>query len=292
MSSSWDTEPRGHQGTEWWQTLSVTWAGTTLRLQPTGKTFNGSLNQNIQLADQAERFYLLRMPHEERVRRHIYGHLARTYREEGFTSPAGTYRYRAIAEQACFMHHVAHEGIRVLQPVAIAHDGSSLLVPFLQAEPLDEYLQRGKTEAVGAILANLTQAHQKDIVLGDRWGSNTLVTPEGIVEVDFDIVLEGPMAKAFELGKLFYHLLFYASDREQMLAYLEGYLNKHRTTFSEGYDLTAVQLFIRKHAEVFGTRKTVVIDTAHERNLLSVSTEHTEQFISIVQVLQRHQAFA
>jgi tRNA A-37 threonylcarbamoyl transferase component Bud32 len=286
MASSQVAGQRNPQETERVQTISVALAETTLCLQPTGKTIQGSLNQNIQLVDQEGRLYLLRLPQEERVRRSTYEHLATTYREEGFTSSASSHRYRTIPEQAWFMNHAAQEGIRALQPVAIAHDATSMLIPFLQAEPLDEYLQQGQTEAVGAILANLTTAHHKGLILGDRWGSNTLLTPEGVVEVDFDIALEGPTAKEFDLGKLFYHLLFYASDHEQMLTYLQGYLNKNRATFSQGYDLVTVQFFIRTHMQLFGVWKTVVIDTVHESNTLPVSQEHAEQLISILQAVQ------
>ena len=286
MTSSQVAGQRKPQETEQVQILSVALAETSLYMQPTGRTIQGSLNQNIQLVDQEGRFYLLRLPQDERVRRRIDEHLAITYREEGFTSSAGSHRYRTISEQAWFMNHAVQEGIRVLQPVAIAHDAASMLVPFLQAEPLDEYLQQGQTEAVGAILANLTKAHHKGLIFGDRWGSNTLLTPGGVVEVDFDIALEGPTAKEFELGKLLYHLLFYASDREQMLAYLQEYLNKNSATFSQGYDLTTVQLFIRTHRQLFGVWKTVVIDTVHENNILPVSREHAEQLISILQAVQ------
>jgi tRNA A-37 threonylcarbamoyl transferase component Bud32 len=284
MSSLQDVELRDQQGTERVHPFRVPMAEATLRLRPTGRTFPGSLNRNVQLTDQTGRLYLLRMPQKER--RHIYEHIAITYRAEGFTAPTSTYRYRTIAEQARFMHHVAHEGIRVLHPLAIAHDTSSLLVPFLQAESLDAYLQHGETEAVGAVLANLTHAHHKGIVLGDRWVCNTLIMPQGIIEVDFDIVLEGPQAKEFELGKLFYHLLFYASDREQMLTYLEGYVNKERATFAKEYDLAKVQFFIRTHTEVFGASTTVVIDPIHQSTIPPVSREHADQLLSILQAVQ------
>jgi hypothetical protein len=144
MASSQVTGQRNPPEAERVQILSVALAETILYLHPTGRTIQGSLNQNIQLVDQEEQFYLLRLPQEERVRRHIDEHLATTYREEGFTSAAGSFRHRTIPEQAWFMYHAAQEGIRVLQPVAIAHDATSMLVPFLQAEPLDEYLQQGK----------------------------------------------------------------------------------------------------------------------------------------------------
>jgi len=275
---------RNQQETAWLSPLFLACSQTTLKLQPTGRTFHGSLNQNIQLADQVGRLYLLRQPHQER--RPIYAHLSATYREEGFSSPESAHGYRTIVEQARFMRQAVKAGIRVLQPLAIAHDATSLLMPFLQAEPLDEYLQQGKTEAVGAILRNLTRAHHKGIVLGDRWGANTLITPAGIVEVDFDIALEGPLAKEFELGKLFYHLLFYAADRQQMLAYLDRYLHTYGESFASAYELARVQFFVRKHAEVFGARQTVVIDTVHQSNIPPVSQEHTDHFISIVQAMQ------
>ena len=117
-------------------------------------------------------------------------------------------------------------------------------------------------------------------------GSNTLLTAEGVVEVDFDIALQGPTAKEFELGKLLYHLLFYASDREQKLAYLQGYLNRNSAIFSHGYDLATVQLFIRTHLQVFGVRKTVVIDILHASTILPVSQEHAEELISMLQAVQ------
>ncbi len=282
VASYLDAGQKDQQDTEWLQILCGGLSQSPL--QSTGRIFQGSLNRNIQLADPKGRSYLLRIPHQKR--RSIYEHLATTYREEGFTSLESFHRYRTIAEQARFMQQAAREGIRVLPAVAIAHDASSLLVPFLQAQPLDVYLLQGEMEAVGAILANLTQAHQKGLILGDRWGSNTLITAEGIVEVDFDIALEGPTAKEFELGKLFYHLLFYASNRQQMLAYLQGYLSTNRATFSRRYNLATVQFFISKHAEVFGVRKTVVIDPENERNILPVSGEQADQLIGILQSVQ------
>jgi hypothetical protein len=83
-----------------------------------------------------------------------------------------------------------------------------------------------------------------------------------------------------------YHLLFYASNPDQMLAYLQGYLDKNSATFSLGYDLATVQWFIRTHVQVFGVRKTVVIDPVHESNILPVSQEHAAQLIGILHAVR------
>ncbi len=257
--------------------------GQTLSLQATGKVFEGSLNNNYQLSDQHGRFYLLRSPKTETP---VKAQLAIWYPQQGFSPPNGIHRYRTIQEQADFSVHAAHEGVSVLQPFAVASDGSTMLVPFLSnVEPLDDYLQKGGIDAVTGVLDNLLLAHQKSIVIGDRWGANTLITQTGALEIDFDIAFEGRFAKVFELGKLLYHIVHFSSNRKQILEVLKSFTQEHKKDIAATYDLPMVQFFINRHAQLFGDT-TEKIDTVKEHEQRSVTKAQSDRLLNIFKQLK------
>ena len=244
---------------------------STVTLQSTGQLFEGTLNRNIQYRDQAGNLYLLRVPKQETP---IKADLAVKYPEQGFAPPRGFHRYRSIAEQFTFMKQALAAGLEVLEPTAIARDATTMIVPFLQeAIPLDVYLHSGRTEAVPAVLDNLLAAHQKGLVFGDRWGTNTLVIPEGMKEIDFDIAFEGSRAKEFELGKLLYHIVHFSSERDTVLTVLHNHFEQHKAVYTQQYNLPMVRLFIANHFKMYGGKQTVAIDTIKELGNPPVNAE-------------------
>lgn len=269
-------EPLGHDsGLE----ISLDLPQLRTILFPTGQIFEGTLNRNFQYRDEAGRLYLLRVPKEDTP---IKEDLMQKYPEQGFSPPIGSHRYRSILEQFIFMRDAAAKGIKVLMPIAIAGDFSSMIIPFVEnAQPLDEYLKSGRTEAVTGVLDNLFHAHSEGIVFGDRWGANTLVTPTGIIEIDFDIAFEGEFAREFEIGKLLYHIVHFSTDRDVMLKLLEDYFHRNRTVYFE-YNLELIKFFIGNHFKLYGGEQTTAIDTTKDLNIGSVTAKQAERLLEII----------
>ena len=119
--------------------------------------------------------------------------------------------------------------------------------------PTIDYIKGGKTNVVPAVVDHLLLfAHQKDIVFGDRWTPNTIVTPEkdfveeDFKEIDFDIQLSGRYAKEFELSQLLYSLVVYSSSREAMMGVMQDYLRKRKDGL-ETYNKDALSAFLSGH---------------------------------------------
>lgn len=258
-----------------WTEIVIDFPDRVVSLKRTGLVLEGTLNKNYELIDETGSRYLLREPKPDPA---IKKYLADWYPKQGFIEPT----YRTIWEQFNFMNDAATVGIQVVRPIAIARDGSTLIMPFLEDERFDQYLQRGETELIQNVLDNVLAAHTKGFVFGDRWCTNTLITPEGIKEIDFDILLRGPYAKEFELGKLLYHTVYFAKDRKKVLSTLEEYMAEHRNEISIIYSPTLVESFIRKHAQLFSGAEPVVVNTLTNQVLTPINEADTERLLDLL----------
>lgn len=223
--------------------------GAEISLQSTGDILKGELNNNYILRDSEGKLYVWRIPKENpTVLSEIQDELTQT----GFLTSGGSYRFRSIPEQIDFMNSTSQA--RLKTPPVLFTDGHGILIPFIQGIPFDVYLRQANLVATARVLDNMYSAHRMGIVFGDRWVKNTIVTPdEDIVEVDFDIALEGSYVKEFEIAQTLYHMIHFSLNRLAMIAYLHHYFSQ--TKIMADYNSSAVYLFLKKYSEYFKDRE-------------------------------------
>jgi hypothetical protein len=213
------------------------------RLTPTGETLQGEANINRVYVRQDGAKFLHRKPKD---RAGVINVLEEWYKGVGFTDMGGGFRYLSNSEQAEKMDHMQSLSLKTVVPVVSV--GEEMILPFIEGETLLEYIKGGKTDVVPDVIDHLLLAHQKDVVLGDRWTPNTIVTPDGdFREIDFDIELSGRYAKEFELSQLLYSLVVYSSSRRVMMGVMQDYLPKRKDAL-QSYDKNALAVLLRGHA--------------------------------------------
>jgi len=215
----------------------------------TGLACNGFTNANYHLYC-LDGEYLLRIPqHPARLAQTILD-TQEEMKFTGFEEFGGTWRMRTPEEQANFSLKALSCGLSVI-PLYYMGD-QRLIMPYIeQAISLREHLLNGGLKIADAVLDHLRLAHKHNIVFGDRWTNNTLIAPdERIIEIDYDIALNGPCAKEFELAQFLFHVVHFSADRRRMIALLEN--NFHSNPIRGDYDVDFIRLFMRNYVSHFG----------------------------------------
>ena len=223
--------------------------GIEISLQSTGRILKGELNSNYVLTDSEGKLYVWRVPKENPT---VLSAIGDELTHTGFLTNGGFYRFRSIPEQVNFMNSTSQSELKTL-PVLFT-DGHGILTSFVQGDPFDIYLRQGNLDATAKVLDNMHGAHRMGIVFGDRWVKNTIVTPdEDIVEVDFDIALEGNYTREFEIAQTLYHMVHFSLNRPDMLKYLRDYFSQ--TKMIGTYNSSTIHLFLKKYSEYFKDRE-------------------------------------
>lgn len=214
-------------------------------LYPTGEVLQGTLNYIFLFSDQNNNLYTWRTPKEHpEILPQIHKDLLGT----GFLTNGGRYKFRTLKEQVNFMERAGKAKLQTLVPVYA--DKFGILSPFVQGTPYDQYLRLGGITATKNVLDNIMQAHQQNIVYGDRWTKNTIVrADDSIVEIDFDIELMGENAQEFEMAQLLYHILFFSNRRIEMLKFLQNYFQIDQRIAQ--HDLSVVKKFLSNYVNYF-----------------------------------------
>lgn len=241
-------------------------------LYPTGEVLQGTLNYISLFSDRIKNLYTWRTPKEHpEILPQIHKDLIGT----GFLTNGGRYKYRTLQEQVNFMERAGKANLQSLMPVYA--DKFGILSPFIQGTPYDQYLRSGGITATKNVLDNILAAHEQGIVYGDRWTKNTIVKPdESIVEIDFDIELMGENAQEFEMAQLLYHILFFSSRRNEMLNFLNNYLQTHRRDLSQ-HNLSVVKKFLCNYVNYFADKPV--------EGILGGIKQEVAELISILSVL-------
>lgn len=214
-------------------------------LTPTGIILKGELNVNHVLKDSKGKLYVWRVPKENPL---VIPAIHDEFTQTGFLVSGGSYRLRSVPEQVDFMNGANQTGLKTSS--TLYTDGIGILTSFIQGTPFDIYLREGNLSAITNVLDNMVIAHKMDIVFGDRWVKNTIIKPdEDVVEIDFDIALEGAYGKEFEIAQTLYHMVHFSTDRVALLRHLFGYLNDRN--IMNNYDTSAVRFFLKKYSEYF-----------------------------------------
>lgn len=218
-------------------------------LHPTGEVLQGTLNYISLFSDQNKNLYTWRIPKKyPEILPQIHKDLIGT----GFLTSGGRYKYRTLQEQVNFMARAGKANLQSLMPVYA--DKFGILSPFIQGTPYDQYLRSGGITATKSVLDNILAAHAQGIVYGDRWTKNTIVKPdETIVEIDFDIELMAENAQEFEMAQLLYHILFFSSRRNEMLIFLNDYLQTHKRALSQ-HNISVIKDFLFNYINYFADK--------------------------------------
>ncbi len=184
--------------------------------------------------------------------RHIFDSISDEYHDIGFTQMGGRVRRRTPEEQYSFMRYCAQEGLRVIPPFEIHQ--SAIDLPFLEhARTLDVFM----ADADGAsaekvahdLLLDMSKAHQKGVVYGDRWSKNMLVDPRfGPMHIDFDLEISGPASADFDLAQMSYYIL--CGGKGKVIPIIAQFLGRTKSLDS----LRKRETFLRGHARHFFER--------------------------------------
>lgn len=205
----------------------------------------GKLNDLAFVVDDANHMAVERRAKENPE---LFESLSHEYRSIGFTELGGTLRRRSLTEQFNFTRETANAGLCVLSPIEIVDD--KLYYPFLSdARTLDVYLpasEKSTHAIVDQLIRDLHSAHKKRWVYGDRWSKNILIDPiKGVVHIDFDVEINGPFAKEFEIAQVIYYTL--SAGKDSVIPILIQALS----SYNDWFNLKIVERFVRGHAVFF-----------------------------------------
>jgi hypothetical protein len=186
----------------------------------------GNLNYTVKIAGNRESFvFRCHRPHYvELVKRY----LQELYHCAGLLENGGGFQFRSIREQAEFQQFLEAQGRPVPKVLAFTNDW--MVYRFIEAKTLAERLAYGQAPVlVLRLLFQLFTAHERDIVYGDRWGANELVTESGAIYfIDFDIALTAghkgiESLKNAEIAMALFGCLLHTSRRHDLLGCLQHY---------------------------------------------------------------------
>ena len=186
--------------------------------------------------------------------RHIFNSISDEYHDIGFTQMGGRVRRRTPEEQYSFMRYCAQEGLRVIPPFGI--NRSAIDLPFLgHAETLDIFMAHADVASAEKVahdlLLDMSQAHQKGVVYGDRWSKNILVDPKyGPMHIDFDLEISGPVSADLDLAQMGYYIL--CGGKGKVISIIAQFLGRIESLDS----LHNIETFLRRHARHFFERPT------------------------------------
>lgn len=183
------------------------------------------------------------------------------YEAIGFTTKYfGIFRQRSIDEQETFIKNCLENNLPVAPIVISVHDG--LIFPFIDGCPFSEFLStETQSERLGRItnayFTDLLDAHSKSIIYGDRWGPNTIVTPDDrLWHIDLDVEIGGPNSKEFELAQAVYYTVFFANTlnrRKIIIDLLADFFRNQQ--LSHKYDVAVVFDLLKSHKDFFQNKK-------------------------------------
>lgn len=218
----------------------------------------GGLNRNILLQageGSASSRFVLRLPRSQEECEVTRLALQKEYDAVGATENGIKVRFRTPQEQANFMDNARELGLKTA--ICLGTKGDAIVMEYVEGTPLNIYVQQeDKVDNViiENVVRHMKQAHNKGIVFGDRWTSNTIITPCGdFVELDFDIELTGDEKTviSFELAQTLYHLIHFSGENRNVVKSALISIYARNPDLLAGYELKKVFTFMQKQAEYF-----------------------------------------
>lgn len=206
----------------------------------------GELNVNSFVIDDHGSVFLERQPRDNND---IITSLNKEYEYLGFFEFGGSFRKRTLTEQLKFTHGSSANGLKVVPLLKVSREGVAYM-PFIEgAKTLDKFLESAESTAAAGVIkdiwTDLKRAHSVNIVYGDRWSRNILITQEKqLLHIDFDLEISGGCAKEFEVAQVAYYVgIGLKNANLRKLA--------HLMTSSVWYDMEMVKHFLARHVEYF-----------------------------------------
>jgi len=216
------------------------------KLKFTDQTLHGALNNNWVVKDKEEKKYVLRIPKENPPQIPL---IRDEYEIIGYAKNGSKYRFRTSEEQFSFTEKCFLSGIPV--PRTSYSDNKAILREFIEGTTLDNFLKKtNNTSVIEDYLKTIVKAHEKGIILGDRWGPNTIVAPEkNLVEIDFDIDLTAEDAREFEIAQILSYCLLWSRNKTGAIKSIIDLVNSDK--FDGFYDGCRISEFLHGHEEYF-----------------------------------------
>jgi len=184
------------------------------------------------------------------------------YTTAGFFDSGLKLEIRSYAQKAELHNKCQHLGMKI--PKLIFCNDDYIITQFINGIPYNRYNVELDSNRVISILSTLFKAHKNDIILGDRWAGNTLVTLFDIYFIDFDFIYLSKdnkheiLSRSFELAAFIYDFLLYAVNKNNILYYLCNFFNNEAV--KKIYDTEAVSKFLKGYSKFYtGENKPISI---------------------------------
>ncbi|MBQ1026039.1 B12-binding domain-containing radical SAM protein [Micromonospora sp. C95] len=211
----------------------------------------GMLNTVVHLTG-SKAAYVMRV-RKENDRRATVNYLRLLYEHAHMSELGGRFRLRTLDEEAAFIARLRAAGVRT--PAVAAQGEEWLALEYVPGRPLAEELRDvGNPATVLRLLHQLMSAHRQGIILGDRWGYNEIVDPNGHLHfIDFDVewTAAGDPAPlyAMEMGVALFGVLLNAARPDQLLETLREY--GVPLLHEWGYPLTGIADVVRGYRSFY-----------------------------------------
>ncbi|MBS3081170.1 hypothetical protein J4221_06880 [Candidatus Pacearchaeota archaeon] len=204
----------------------------------------GNLNELILLRDDQKKKYILQV--QKKVRP-VGEYLSEFFETVGIED----YRYRSLEEQVLFSQHCLDRGLLV--PKIFEHDYNYIIREFIEGTTYSEVLSNSENALLLRYLQELMNIHKKGIVLGDRWGPNELVTPDGeIYFFDFDIELLDENNEEFEIAHAIYTSVINAKNKKNAISLITKFFENGALSY---YDCDILIKFLERHITFYEGRR-------------------------------------
>jgi hypothetical protein len=217
---------------------------------------NGNCNRNFVVRNFKGEPSMIQRRQSEKIRRQTEDDIRKELTEiSGFIPLGGDYHMRTPTEKKAFaLHALAVDPDLKVIPYTYA-DNTFIQMPFKeQTITLKDYLLNGNTELTGKILDHLITAHSKNIIFGDRWTANTLITKNNeFHEIDYDIELFGNWAKEYELAQCLYHMIHFAADRPSIIQVLNDYIDSH--SIETSHNIETLLTFLQNYTSYYASQE-------------------------------------
>lgn len=148
----------------------------------------------------------------------INQYLVDLYTTAGFYLEGNSFRFRNYNEKAEF--HKQCNNLKLKVPKLYGCGENYLLTEYIEGTNYIEYSEILSKKCLFNLFRMIQNAHSNNIILGDRWGGNTMISPLGEVYfIDFDIqytyddIQQLNNCKNFEIAVLTYDLILYGKNR-------------------------------------------------------------------------------
>lgn len=171
------------------------------------------------------------------------------YTNIGFFEKGGAYRLRSPVEQASFHCECLARGLAV--PAIAFTNELGCLMELVAGPTLASVLQSTiGDDVIIRYLESLFAAHTLDVLFGDRHSCNTIVMESrAMCHIDFDIHIEGPVAREFEISEAIFRAFHMAAHNPYAVDAGAAFLIAH----ADFYSRRDVIFFLRRTCEYKGT---------------------------------------